>query len=229
MKSAFRRLFAALLIVVLIFSVFTLTSCNRRYDEEEVLSVATKLLRNAEMLNEVYYGKGIRYVTSGYIDGSYYEADMMHLASLGFTTVKELRDITLETFTVGYSEQIFSTKLSMIEDETGIQYMTRYYQRYDGLDGSDPVCIMVYSSAPVSLKDEIVYDYSSVRVSGVKKQTVYVTVSATVTNSEGESQKRDIILNLIEEDDGWRIDGPCYTNYSTALDRYEELENNKIK
>lgn len=229
MRGFVRRMSLLLAVVMLMLSASALTSCDRRYDEAEVLSAASKLLKDAEMLNEVYYGRGIQYVDSGYRDGNYYEADLIHLSGLGFSTIKELRDITLSTFTVGYSEQIFSTKLSMIEDETGIQYMTRYYQRYDDAFGSEPVCIMVYSSAPVSLRDEISYDYSTLHVSGVKRQTVFVTVTATVTNSEGKSQTRDITLDLIEEDDGWRIDGPCYANYNADIDRYEELENNKIK
>ena len=115
----------------------------------------------------------------------------------------------------------------MIEDEEGIQEMTRYYQKYDPLDISVPVCIMVYKNAKKTLTSDIEYDYSSVRVSGVKKQTVYVTVTAKVTSEEGKSQSVNIEKSLIEEDDGWRIDNPCYANYNESLDRYNELENNK--
>ena len=210
--------------ILLIFLVlFALVSCNRSYDEAEVIENASRLLKQAEILNEVYYGKGIQYINTGFADGYYFEADPMHLNKLGFSTIAELKNKTLETFTEGYSEQIFSTKLSVIEDETGIQAMTRYYQKYDGVSALDPVCIMVYSNAAVMLKDDIVYDYSTLRVSGVKKQTVYVNVDATVTNSEGKSQKVTIRLDLIEEDFGWRIDNPCYANYNDKLDIYNDL------
>lgn len=227
MSKAVRALVLLLSVLAIAVSTLSLASCDRRYDEGEVLSNATRLLKQAEVLNEVYYGRGIQYITTGYRDGNYYEADGIHLSLLGFSTIRELENMTRETFTKGYSEQIFDTKLSVIEDSTGIQHMTRYYQRYDAGNVGEPICIMVYSEPTVSLTDKIEYDYSSMRVSGVRRQTVYVTVSAVVTNEEGKSQTRDVRLSLIEEDDGWRIDSPCYVSYSDSLDRYNELENKK--
>ena len=226
MKNKIKRLIAVILTLSSLFLSFTLTSCDRRYDEAEVIKYAESLLRQAEVLNEVYYGNGIQYMSSGYIEGSYYEADPIHLALLGFVSIEQLKSLTLNTFTLGYSKQIFATKLSMIEDEEGIQEMTRYYQKYDPLDGITPVCIMVYKNAKKTLKSDIEYDYSSLSVSGVKRQTVFVTVSAILTNEDGKTQKCNIEFRLIEEDDGWRIDNPCYANYNESLDRYNELDKN---
>ena len=45
-------------------------------------------------------------------------------------------------------------------------------------------------------------------------------------NSDGESQRTEIKIALIEEEKGWRIDNPVYTNYNEYLDKYEELEKN---
>ncbi len=221
MRRSLKRFICLLLTALVILS---LASCNRSYDEDEVIASAKALLKKAEVLNEIYYGSGIQYTTSGYIDGYYYEADPIHLNSLGFKTVEELKNKTLEVFTYGYAEQIFATKLSAIEDETGVQQMTRYYQRYDGPNVLAPICIMVYSKAPVLFKDEIVYDYGSLRVIGSKKQTVLVEIDATVTNEEGKSQTITVNLDLIEEDDGWRIDNPCYANYNDSVDKYNELD-----
>ncbi len=214
----------ALLLLLVSLSIPSLTSCNRSYDEEEVIDAAGELLARAEVLNEIYYGRGINYISSGYVDGNYYEADPMHLSLLGFSTIEELKGLTLKTFTLGYSDEIFATKLSMIEDETGIQYMTRYYQRYDGLEHTEPVCIMVYSKAKPQLTSDIEYDYSSLRIKGVKRQTVTVIVSACVTGAENKSMTVDIELDLIEEDNGWRIDNPCYANYNELADKYGELD-----
>lgn len=221
MRRALKPIVCLLLTALVMLS---LASCNRRYDEDEVIASAEALLRKAEVLNEIYYGHGIQYITSGYVDGYYYEADPIHLNSLGFETIEELKNKTLEVFTYGYAEEIFETKLSMIEDETGVQEMTRYYQRYDGPNLLAPICIMVYSKAPVTFVDEVIYDYTSLRVTGSKKQTVLVKVDATVTNSEGKSQTVTVNLNLIEEDDGWRIDNPCYANYNDSMDKYNELD-----
>ena len=221
-KTGTVRLVAILLLAVL---VLPLSSCNRSYNEQEVLENAETLLKKAEILNEVYYGKGIDYTTSGFADGYYYEANPIHLDKLGFSTIEELKNLTLETFTNGYANQIFATKLNMIQDETGIQEMTRYYQKYDSINLVTPVCIMVYSKAKVMLKDDISYDYSTLSVSGVKRETVYVTVEATVVRDNGDSQKVTVKLDLIEEAYGWRIDNPCYVNYNDSLDKYKELDN----
>ena len=215
-----------MLLTTLLLS-FNMTACNRRYDEGEVISATESLLRRAKMLNEVYYGDGIQYLDIGHTEGYYHEADPIHLATLGFTTIEQLKSLTLETFTVGYSNQIFGTKLSMIEDEEGIQEMTRYYQKYDTSNITEPVCIMVYKNAKKTLRSDIEYDYSTIRVTGVKRQTVFVTVTAEVTNDDGKSQRVDVEIDLIEEDDGWRIDNPCYANYNETLERLNELENKK--
>lgn len=217
------RVIALLLLVVLLFTL-SLTSCDRRYDESEVLKDAEGLLKSAEVLNRIYYGNGIAYLETGHKDGAYLEADPVHLALLGFTTIDELKILTEKTFTRGYSEQIFATKLSAVQDDSGIREMTRYYQKYDGNNFDEPVCIMVYSNAKKQLTSSIEYDYSTIRISGVKGQTVFVTVSATVTGAEGKSMTVDITLNLIEEDNGWRIDNPCYANYSELGDKYGELD-----
>lgn len=217
-----------LTVLTVISSLLTFTSCNRSYDEDEVVSAAEELLRKAEILNNVYYGRGIGYVSGGYENGYYKEADLIHLSRLGFETIDDLKNLTRGTFTSSYSEQIFSTKLESIADDDGIREMARYYQHYD-IDTVTPICIMVYTAAKVSFTDELSYDYSTLRVTGVKRQTVFVTVTATVTNSDGESQTVDIELDLIEEDYGWRIDNPCYANYNPSLDRYEELEKEDIK
>lgn len=214
----------ALLLVFTLLSLILLTSCNRSYDEGEVLAEAEALLKRAEVLNRIYYGNGISYIEVGYRDGAYFEADPLHLALLGFTTIDELRAMTEKTFTLGYAAEIFATKLSALQDDTGIREMTRYYQKYDGKNFDEPVCIMVYSNAKRQLTSDISYDYSTLRLTGVKRDTVFVTVTATVTAADGKSKEVDIVLNLIEEDNGWRIDNPCYANYSELDDKYSELD-----
>ena len=99
MKGASRKLISLTLAVLMLFSLLSLTACNRRYDEEEVLAAAKDLLKRAEMLNEVYYGSGIKYFDSEDKVGLYYcKADKMHLGELGFSTIEELKKITEQTF-----------------------------------------------------------------------------------------------------------------------------------
>ena len=210
-----RGLCLILATVMLVLGAVSLSGCDRDYNEGEVISAAGALLEKAEMLNQVYYGNGISYNTVGSSDGYYYQADNMHLQSLGFDTIDGLKRVTAETFTEGYSEELYSNYLAPITDGEYILGMARYYQLYeDQINKREPICIMVYSRYTPIMKDTVSYDYSSIRVSGVEKETVFVTVTATVTNSEGKSQSREIEFGLIEEESGWRIDSPTFANYS---------------
>ena len=120
MKNAKDKIVSLLLIIVTIVSLFTLSSCNRKYDEEEIIEVSKILLKDAEMLNIVYYGSGIEYFDDEDEKGYYRKADVNHLEELGFTTIDELRKITEKTFSVGYSAELYSTILSSLATDISI-------------------------------------------------------------------------------------------------------------
>lgn len=211
MSRAWLRL---LCLILLISFALGAVSCNRSYDEEEVLSEAKTLMKRAEKLNFIYFGSGIRYYEDEDAKGYYRKASESHLSELGFSTVDELKQMTEQTFTDAYSEVIYTTMLSALKDDTSVVTPARYYQARDEKTG-EPTHIMVYSAFTPLLRDSIEYDYSSMWVSGVKKERVYVTVTATVTNKDGQSQSTDIVITLVEEEDGWRIDNPTYANYNS--------------
>ena len=228
MKNVKDRIISLLLITVTIVSLFTLSSCNRKYDEEEIIEVSKILLKDAEMLNIVYYGSGIEYFDDEDEKGYYRKANVNHLEELGFSTIDELKKLTDKTFSVGYSSELYSTILSSLATDISIVSPARYYQAYDEETGA-PTHIMVYSNFTPMLKDSIVYDYDSLRVEGSKKEKVYVKIDATVTKADGKSQSTTVTIALVEEDDGWRIDNPTYANYNEYKDRYDELNNKDLK
>ena len=228
MKGGRYRIISLLLAVLMILS--TLTSCNRRYDEAEVTEAAKKLLKTAEMLNEVYYGSGIKYFDSEEKIGLYYcKADTMHLESLGFTTINELKKITEETFSVRYASTIYSTVLTSLKDEKGVIVSpARYHQATDEETGA-VTYILVHSNYPALFKSTVDYDYDTMRVEGSKKEKVHLSIDATVTNADGKSQRTTVTVTLVEEENGWRIDNPTYVNYNASQDRYDELKDQEIK
>ena len=228
MKNVKDRIISLLLVTVTIVSLFTLSSCNRKYDEEEIIEVSKILLKDAEMLNIVYYGSGIEYFDDEDEKGYYRKANVNHLEELGFSTIDELKKLTDKTFSVGYSSELYSTILSSLATDISIVSPARYYQAYDEETGA-PTHIMVYSNFTPMLKDSIVYDYDSLRVEGSKKEKVYVKIDATVTKADGKSQSTTVTVALVEEDNGWRIDNPTYANYNEYKDRYDELNNKDLK
>ena len=228
MRNVKNKLVSLLLVIVALTSLFSFTSCNRRYDKEEVIAAAKTLLKDAELLNEVYYGSGIRYYDVEIENAGYYKrADDEHLKELGFSTIDELKALTEKTFSYSYSQNVFSTILIGLKEDGKVVSAARYYQYTDEESGES--YIMVYTKHDVIFKDKITYDYDSVRVDRSKKENVYLSVDATVTNSQGESQTVTLSIVLIEEANGWRLCNPTYANYNSLNDRYNELENQKIK
>lgn len=227
MKKYRRIILCVLVIVITSLFLFNFTSCNRSYDEEEVIAATKILLKDAKMLNIVYYGSGIKYYDSEDKKGYYCKADTLHLEELGFSTVDELKALTEKTFSDEYSALLYSTVLSPIMSDTGVEVATRYYQVYDKKSGL-PTHIMVHSNYSVLFKDDIEYDTDSLTVKGSKKDKVYVSVDATVTNKDGKTQKTTITITLVEEEDGWKIDNPIYANYNENKDRYDELKDKEF-
>lgn len=229
MKKYKNKIISILLLVVVIFSIFSFSSCsgNRKFDKAEVEAATKTLLKEAELLNKVYFGSGIEHHDSDEGMGSYRRAKTEHLNELGFTTVDELKTLTEKTFSDEYSKLIYSTILTALTDDYTLVSIARYYQHTDKETGES--YMMVNSKFNVMFKDSIVYDYDSIKAEGSKKDKVYVSVNATVTNAEGKSQNITIKVTLVEDEDGWRIDGPTYANYNEFMDKYDELNDKNIK
>lgn len=228
MKGACNKLISLLLATLILFSLFALTSCNRRYDEEEVVAKAKELLKTSEMLNIVYYGSGIEYFDNDEEIGYYRKANPQHLEALGFSTIEELKKITEETFSQKLSETVYSTILSSLTTDTALISPARYHQAYNEETG-EPTHIMVYTKFTPLFKGTITYDYDSVRAEGSKKDNVYVSVDATVTNADGVSQATTVTFTMVEEESGWRLNSTTYANYNALKDKYDELKDQEIK
>jgi hypothetical protein len=228
MRGILEKTGVFILVALTVFSSLLLTSCNRSFDETEVLEEGEKLLKRAEMLNIVYFGSGIEYHETDEGVGYYYKANTQHLEKLGFDTIEELKKITDETFSKRYAESIYSTVLSSLTSDTSIISPARYYQVFDEKTGA-PTHIMVYSKYNNLLKSSVTYDYSTLRVEGSKKQRVNLLIDATVTNADGKSQSVTVTVTLVEDESGWRIDNHTFANYSDYADIYQDLEAQDIK
>ena len=210
MRGILKRAIAILLVLAAALSM--MTSCDRSYDEEEVIAAAKELLPKAAVLNSVYYGNGIYAEPSGYQNGSYYEADFLHLNKLGFTTIAELEALTMATFSAKYASSIINYYLYPAPE--GETYRTvRYYQEYDLDDPTLPVRIMVYSRHKPIFDDRLTYHIETVKAVGSTKNIVNMTVEATIENADGEEKRVTIDFGLYEEKVGWRISSTCFVNY----------------
>lgn len=229
MKS---RIIGVLLILVVIFSCFSLYSCekNRDYDEAEVKSVALDLIKKSEKLNDLFYGDGMSFVDDEtYAVGPYYPASNESLNIYGVETIDDIKRITEEVFSVEMSTVIYETKLSAVYDSDGvIRGYSRYYQKYTEDKNPKPVSIMVYKNAEVLLKDSVTYNYDTLKVIGAKGETVFVEIEVFVKTDDNKTQNKTLKIGLIEEERGWRLSTPTYTSY-VDLDYYNQLQNKNQK
>ena len=185
------------------------TSCggekNREYDESEVKAAAEGLILKSARLNEIFWGEGIPYIEDdSYKSGQYYPADFVYLNNIGAQTVDDILKLTSEVFTKGYTLSIYSSTFSSQVGDYGMAGYTRYYQ------GTE--CIMVYSGYKPLLTDTVEYITEGIEVIGSKGEVVTVKVPIKVTR-DISVQEKHIEVDLVEEENGWRIDSPTYAVY----------------
>ncbi|MBR2930004.1 MAG: hypothetical protein IKC32_02125 [Clostridia bacterium] len=210
-----RVLSALLLIAIIALIPLSVCSCNRSYNKETVINAAKELLPKAAVLNSIYYGNGISYISSGFSDGNYREADPVHLELLGIKTVSDIRSRTLEVFSTQYAENLFEGYLESYEAEGTVWNYARYVQSGDELTGS---ILLVNKDHESIFDDRLTYHLDTVTDVESKGDLVKMSVEITVEDEEGNTQHRAISFYMYEERIGWRISSPCISNYNKYLD-----------
>ena len=219
-KSIISLILSTIVVLSITFSLFSCGEKDREYVEEEVLSAAKTLIKNSERLNVIFWGEGIIGTDDKSLsNGVYYAADTASLAQLGVNTLEDVENLARATFTEAYSETAISTTFSSISDEDGIKILSRYYQKYSAADDSVPECIMVNTGSNFFLKDKCEYDYSTLAVDHVKGQSIFVKIAVKITNPDGEFREDFCIVELIEEQNGFRINSPTYKSYDAGPEK----------
>ncbi len=201
-----------LYLVIIIATLFTAVSCggekNRAYDEAVVKSSAVTLIEKAATINTIIWGRGVGYVEDPrYQSGVYFPADPASQREFGIETFSDIIAKCEEAFSTSYVKYIKESVLTSKIEEGGRLY-TRYYQ-------GDEV-LMVYSEYEPLLKDTVEYLYDTVEVLGSKGKIVTIKIQIKVTRGEA-SQNRWLEIDLVEEENGWRIDSPTYANYIESM------------
>lgn len=217
-----KRILSVILILVLLVSV---SGCggesNREYDEAEVIREAKRLIPLSAVLNEIYYGKGIMASEGSEGVGAYKPALDSELKRYGFSTVEELKARTRVVFSASMSENMFSTVLSAVsdEDDTIVGY-ARYYQEKS--DKGEDLRFMVLTNYSYVLKNTIEYG-ENITVIGSVGQIVKISVPVKLTREDGKVKEKNITVDMIEEESGWRLASASYAVYNESTDRYEDL------
>ena len=215
-----------LLLLTLALLIPSLTSCNeknknREYVESEVVSAAKVLIEKSLILNEIYWGDGIRYEVPANEENikGYLPADKEHLAALekeyGIKDLQTLKEKTREVFSQTGYNWIVSSCLTNVMGDVGIVSYARYYQSVENETTGATGDLMVYTTARNIYKNtqNVEYIYDQMHVSGVEGEVITVSLKVTTTGLDGETSTRDFSVELIEETDGWRLHGASYATH----------------
>ena len=225
MKS---KIFSLVLCLCLVCAVFT--SCNggkkndpkdREYDEAEVVAAAQQLIEKSQILNEIYYGAGIRYTVPEKEEdlNAYMPADPEYLDWLyqnhGIKDIETLKAKTKEVFSETGSASVISSRLENTTGENGIAGYARYYTAKDDEDLGTVAGLMVYTKAKNYLENtvSVEYIYDGMHVSAVKGEYLTVSLKVKTTGKDGSTDTRDITVKLIEEANGYRLSGATYVTH----------------
>ena len=207
-KNVIAIALAAVIVISLILCLALCGRSGRSYDKDEVEAAARALLPDALTLYSIYYGSGVGYISTGYSDGDYREADPMSLRKYGFSTIDELKTMTTKVFSDKYSENIFDKYLDSYEANGTVYNYARYTENATG------EYILVYKNHEPIFDDRMSYKLDTVSANSSTKDFINLTVSAVVSNADGESKEITLRFTMYEERAGWRISSPCFGNYT---------------
>ena len=224
-----KRLLGLFLSISLIIGmIFSLTSCDREYNEDEVIAAATDLIERSVSLkiNDIFFGEGIRYDTlTGFVHGNYKEADSYHLSELGFENLSELEYISTTVYTQGCYDAIFKNVLKPSYDADGnIAIYARYTELRDEKTNEFIAFLVNVKYEGKIIEGVAEYHTSTLEIIDVEGEVIRLSVKATVTSPDGEkTQNRTVKFSMLETQDGWRLDSPIYVGYDENYSRYEDL------
>ena len=198
-----KKLISFFLVILLLFS--TVGCTEKSYSREEILEALESLLDETHILNDIYFGEGIPVKENGYTVSVYQEADMSSLEKYGMTDIESIRAKTAEVFSISMCAWLDEIAFNAFSSGTTVEG-ARYYKDSENR-------IMVRTTAEVYVDGTVEYDLSSLEILSQRNDIVSTQLRATVTTPEGNTRSDTIKLDLIKEQDGWRLHSPTYFVY----------------
>ena len=212
------------LLLCLCLIIFAFTSCKDntpKYDEAEVVTAAEALIEKSLILNEIYWGAGIRYEIPENEEDikGYLPADKEYLVELeknyGIKDLETLKAKTREVFSETGYNWILKSCLTNVSGDTGTVSYARYYDSKENEETGAKDALMVYTGARNIFEStkSVEYIYDEMKVTAVENDVYTVSLKVKTTGLSDESTTRDFTVQLIKEDSGWRLHGASYATH----------------
>ena len=205
-------------LILVLTAILTLTACSNINEDEETLKrQACALIEKSLILNNIYWGKGLSPLPGEQklsYDHNYSKADVSQVEKYGITNMQTLKEYTQSVYTQNECDNIFGTYLtqSSYTGTFGEYTYTEVYTRYLSDMSGD---LFVREKKDDLIGDSIVeYDYDSVRIKKIKRNTVEFEIDVTVKNSDDETGYRETLpLQMRKENGSFRLNTPTYCVY----------------
>ncbi len=216
-KNNFKKMKRLVVIFLVIFTVFALSACEKKPTDEELLAAARPLVEQSVLVNDIFYGKGIPYITenvgiTAQAMGNYSPADKEFLSANGIENTDDLRKLVSKVYSSGVCNVIFTTKLSSVSDGTVYAGYAEYIDLTSGL--------CVYTKRENYINAEVEYDFDSMEVIEKTSDKARVKIEVKLSQTKGY-QIREKEFDMIKTEDGeWLLDSMTYI----AWDDEAEIE-----
>ena len=183
-------------VILSVLTVLSLASCSS-HKKEDVIEAAKSLIEASYEINEIYFGRGLP-ASDKYI-GSYAEVD----PTCGYSSIDELKNAALKVYSAGYCEDVLFINAfegRSIEGDTESASYARYIAY-----GENKLTVRLDAEENGMVLNRT-YDLSTITVEKCVRDSATITVQSLVDGETDEIIK----LNLVFENDAWRLDSPTY-------------------
>ncbi|MBQ9743932.1 MAG: hypothetical protein IJW19_02295 [Clostridia bacterium] len=184
-KNKKRIIFIILAIALIVGAVMLIIEFTTRPEEEEAIVIVEELVKSSCELNEIYYGKGLKYNDSMVYQSVYRQVDLNEK----YKTVDILSARTKEVFTASYSNSLIQYYLNPSVGGTGGLTKSRYIEDSTGL-------LAVYKDYKAIEITQ--YNYDTIKIESIRSKRIIATVMST------EGEEVEVIIR--KESNGWRLD-----------------------
>ena len=203
-----KKIILTCLIMITLFSTFSMSSCSGRAPElENVKERFIYLIENSKDINTIYFGSGLpTYDRDGVIateKGVYYNDQypaynrVMEISS--YLTIDEMKQKSNEIYSTEYMADLYETAFDGVMTGSSSAYL-----RF--LETSDWIYQNRYAT-DYNLSKRI-YDYSTMKI--VKpSNSEYVNITIDSYTLEDRTVK-SVLLTFVYERGNWYLDSPTY-------------------
>lgn len=201
-----RRL--ALILAAAILLCFGLTACGGGdpVTADEILPIARSLIERSLIVNTVMIGDGVP--TGNEAFGEYFFADRAYENAHNLRSVEDILSLTASVYTAAIYDILYGeaiTKDGLVPPD---------YQNRAKTDTNPSGGILVYKNREGWYRDtEHEYLFDTMTLVSATARSATVTLTVVVSPLGYTPQERELSLNLLLTEDGWRCDKLTYVAY----------------